>query len=143
MVDLSRIYTFSMIPLGIIFILSARDLYKSHHEYKSIIDIDPQVMRIKDGKYVNIDYIIYTQIIDQKLFKKKDNIKELMRSESLHIFEDIIRNMTYEMILNRRESIENNLQMRLDGILRKYGIGVERVALRNILKETDTLNSYM
>lgn len=32
MVDLSRIYTFSMIPLGIIFILSARDLYKSHHE---------------------------------------------------------------------------------------------------------------
>lgn len=132
-----------MIPLGILFILSAKDLFKSHHEYKPIIDIEPQVMSIKDGKYVNIDYIIYTQIIDQKLFKKKDNIKELMRSESLHIFEDIVRNMTYEMIINRRESIENNLQVQLDGKLRKYGIGVERVALRNILEENDTSNSYM
>ena len=135
MVDLSRIYTFSMIPLGILFILSAKDLFKSHHEYKPIIDIEPQVMSIKDGKYVNIDYIIYTQIIDQKLFKKKDNIKELMRSESLHIFEDIIRNMTYEMILNRRESIEDNLRVQLDGYIRKYGIGVKRVALRNVLEE--------
>lgn len=145
MADISMIYAFSLIPLGIIFILSARDLYKSHHEYKSIIDIEPQVIKIKDGKYVNIDYIIYTQITDQKLYrkKKKELTAEFMRSESLHIFEDIVRNMTYEMIINRRESIENNLQVQLDGKLRKYGIGVERVALRNILKETDTLNSYM
>ena len=121
-------------------ILSAKDLFKSHHEYKPIIDIEPQVMSIKDGKYVNIDYIIYTQIIDQKLFKKKDNIKELMRSESLHIFEDIIRNMTYEMILNRRESIEDNLRVQLDGRLRKYGIGVKRVALRNVLEENEVLD---
>lgn len=139
MVDLSRIYTFSMIPLGILFILSAKDLFKSHHGYKPIIDIEPQVMSIKDGKYVNIDYIIYTQIIDQKLFKKKDNIKELMRSGSLHIFEDIIRNMTYEMILNRRESIEDNLRVQLDGYMRKYGIGIERIALRNILEENEVL----
>ena len=104
------------------------------------IDIEPQVMSIKDGKYVNIDYIIYTQIIDQKLFKKKDNIKELMRSESLHIFEDIIRNMTYEMILNRRESIEDNLRVQLDGYIRKYGIGVKRVALRNVLEEDEVLD---
>lgn len=143
MVDLSRIYTFSMIPLGIIFILSARDLFKSNHEYKPIIDIEPQIMRIKDGKYVSIDYIIYTQITDQKLYrkKKKELTKELMRTESLHIFEGIIRNMDYEMIANRRESIENNLQVQLDGILKKYGIEVERVALRNILEETDTLIS--
>lgn len=58
MIDLSRTYVFSMIPFGILFILSARDLFKSKHEYKPIIDIEPQVMKIKDGKYVNIDYII-------------------------------------------------------------------------------------
>lgn len=63
-----------------------------------------------------------------------------MRSESLHIFEDIIRNMTYEMILNRRESIEDNLRVQLDGYIRKYGIGVKRVALRNVLEEDEVLD---
>lgn len=142
MVDLSRIYTFSMIPFGILFILSARDLFKSKHEYKPIIDIEPQVMKIKDGKYVNIDYIIYTQITDQKLYrkKKKELTAEFIRKESLHIFEDIVKNMDYEMILNRRESIENNLQVQLDNRLRKYGISVKRVALRNVLEENEVLD---
>lgn len=142
MIDLSRTYVFSMIPFGILFILSARDLFKSKHEYKPIIDIEPQVMKIKDGKYVNIDYIIYTQITDQKLYrkKKKELTAEFIRKESLHIFEDIVKNMDYEMILNRRESIENNLQVQLDNRLRKYGIGVERVALRNILEEDEVLD---
>ena len=131
-----------MIPFGILFILSARDLFKSKHEYKPIIDIEPQVMKIKDGKYVNIDYIIYTQITDQKLYrkKKKELTAEFIRKESLHIFEDIVKNMDYEMILNRRESIENNLQVQLDNRLRKYGISVKRVALRNVLEENEVLD---
>ena len=142
MIDLSRTYVFSMIPFGILFILSARDLFKSKHEYKPIIDIEPQVMNIKDGKYVNIDYIIYTQITDQKLYrkKKKELTAEFIRKESLHILEDIVKNMDYEMILNRRESIENNLQVQLDNRLRKYGIGVKRVALRNVLEENEVLD---
>ncbi len=142
MIDLSRTYVFSMIPFGILFILSARDLFKSKHEYKPIIDIEPQVMKIKDGKYVNIDYIIYTQITDQKLYrkKKKELTAEFIRKESLHIFEDIVKNMDYEMILNRRESIENNLQVQLDNRLRKYGISVKRVALRNVLEENEVLD---
>lgn len=141
MIDLSRTYVFSMIPFGILFILSARDLFKSKHEYKPIIDIEPQVMKIKDGKYVNIDYIIYTQITDQKLYrkKKKELTAEFIRKESLHIFEDIVKNMDYEMILNRRESIEDNLRVQLDGYMRKYGIGIERIALRNILEENEVL----
>ena len=142
MIDLSRTYVFSMIPFGILLILSARDLFKSKHEYKPIIDIEPQVMKIKDGKYVNIDYIIYTQITDQKLYrkKKKELTAEFIRKESLHIFEDIVKNMDYEMILNRRESIENNLQVQLDNRLRKYGISVKRVALRNVLEENEVLD---
>ena len=142
MIDLSRTYVFSMIPFGILFILSARDLFKSKHEYKPIIDIEPQVMKIKDGKYVNIDYIIYTQITDQKLYrkKKKELTAEFIRKESLHIFEDIVKNMDYEMILNRIESIENNLQVQLDNRLRKYGISVKRVALRNVLEENEVLD---
>lgn len=142
MIDLSRTYVFSMIPFGILFILSARDLFKSKHEYKPIIDIEPQVMKIKDGKYVNIDYTIYTQITDQKLYrkKKKELTAEFIRKESLHIFEDIVKNMDYEMILNRRESIENNLQVQLDNRLRKYGISVKRVALRNVLEENEVLD---
>ena len=142
MIDLSRTYVFSMIPFGILFILSARVLFKSKHEYKPIIDIEPQVMKIKDGKYVNIDYIIYTQITDQKLYrkKKKELTAEFIRKESLHIFEDIVKNMDYEMILNRRESIENNLQVQLDNRLRKYGISVKRVALRNVLEENEVLD---
>lgn len=142
MIDLSRTYVFSIIPFGILFILSARDLFKSKHEYKPIIDIEPQVMKIKDGKYVNIDYIIYTQITDQKLYrkKKKELTAEFIRKESLHIFEDIVKNMDYEMILNRRESIENNLQVQLDNRLRKYGISVKRVALRNVLEENEVLD---
>ena len=48
--------------------------------------------------------------------------------------------MTYEMILNRRESIEDNLRVQLDGYIRKYGIGVKRVALRNVLEEDEVLD---
>ena len=48
--------------------------------------------------------------------------------------------MDYEMILNRRESIENNLQVQLDNRLRKYGISVKRVALRNVLEENEVLD---
>lgn len=142
MFDLSKIYAFSMIPSGIIFILSARDLFKGHHEYNPIIDIAPQIIKIKGEKCVKIDYILYTQITDQKLYqkKKKKLTAGFMKKESLYIFEDIIRNMTYEMLINRRESIENNLQVQLDGRLRKYGIGVERVALRNILEEDEVLD---
>ena len=59
-----------------------------------------------------------------------------MRMKSLYILERIIRNMPYKTIVDQREYIENNLQTQLNDSLRKYGIGVERVALKNILEDS-------
>ena len=56
--------------------------------------------------------------------------------KSLYILERIIRNMPYKTIVDQREYIENNLQTQLNDSLRKYGIGVERVALKNILEDS-------
>lgn len=136
MINFSVIHNFIFILLSIVFILSTINPLK--HSYEPIIDIEPQIIKIKDGKYVKIDYIIYSQIIDSKLYRKKknENITKLMKVKSLCILEHIIRNMPYKTIINQRENIENNLQTQLNDSLRKYGIGVERVALKNILEDS-------
>lgn len=130
MINFSVVHNSLFILLSIIFILSTINPLK--HRYEPIIDIEPQIIKIKDGKYVKIDYIIYSQIIDSKLYRKKknENIMKLMRMKSLYILERIIRNMPYKTIVDQREYIENNLQTQLNDSLRKYGIGVERVALK-------------
>ena len=115
MINFSVVHNSLFILLSIIFILSTINPLK--HRYEPIIDIEPQIIKIKDGKYVKIDYIIYSQIIDSKLYR-------------------IIRNMPYKTIVDQREYIENNLQTQLNDSLRKYGIGVERVALKNILEDS-------
>ena len=136
MINFSVVHNSLFILLSIIFILSTINPLK--HRYEPIIDIEPQIIKIKDGKYVKIDYIIYSQIIDSKLYRKKknENIMKLMRMKSLYILERIIRNMPYKTIVDQREYIENNLQTQLNDSLRKYGIGVERVALKNILEDS-------
>ena len=135
MINFSVVHNSLFILLSIIFILSTINPLK--HRYEPIIDIEPQIIKIKDGKYVKIDYIIYSQIIDSKLYRKKknENIMKLMRMKSLYILERI-RNMPYKTIVDQREYIENNLQTQLNDSLRKYGIGVERVALKNILEDS-------
>ena len=71
MINFSVVHNSLFILLSIIFILSTINPLK--HRYEPIIDIEPQIIKIKDGKYVKIDYIIYSQIIDSKLYRKKKN----------------------------------------------------------------------
>ena len=53
MINFSVVHNSLFILLSIIFILSTINPLK--HRYEPIIDIEPQIIKIKDGKYVKID----------------------------------------------------------------------------------------
>ncbi len=100
---------------------------------EQVLDFPPQPVITEDNVTMQIDSVIYFQIVDSK--KAVYEISDLMIAiEKLTIttLRNVIGDLTLDGTLVSRTKINSELQMILDEATDKWGVKVNRVELKNI-----------
>ena len=105
---------------------------------EQVVDFPPQPVITKDNATMQIDTVIYFQIIDPKLFTYGVE-RPLVAIENLSAttLRNIIGDMTIDQTLTSRDIINSKMRTELDEATDPWGIKVNRVELKSILPPND------
>jgi regulator of protease activity HflC (stomatin/prohibitin superfamily) len=100
---------------------------------ENVVPFPPQGVITEDNLMVNIDSVIYFQIIDpvRAAYEAQDYIKAIEQL-TMTTLRNIIGGLDLEQALTSREEINQQLRVVLDEATGKWGIKVNRVELRAI-----------
>ncbi len=100
---------------------------------ENVVPFPPQGVITEDNLMVNIDSVIYFQIIDpvRAAYEAQDYIKAIEQL-TMTTLRNIIGGLDLEQTLTSREEINQKLRIVLDEATGKWGIKVNRVELRAI-----------
>lgn len=109
---------------------------------EQVIDFPPQPVITKDNATVEIDTVIYFQILDTKLYtygvERPIKAIENLATTTLR---NIIGDLTVDQTLTSREKINTEMRIALDEATDAWGIKVNRVELKSILPPIDMRQS--
>ena len=105
---------------------------------EQVIDFDPQPVITKDNVTMQIDTVIYFQIIDPKLYVYgvSNPIRALDNLTTTNI-RNIIGGMELDVALTSRNTINEAMRIDLDEATDPWGIKVKRVEIKNIMPPKD------
>ena len=129
----------STLLAGLNFIVPFLDKVKKRVSLKEkVVDFPPQPVITKDNATMQIDTVIYFQIIDPKLFTYGVE-RPLVAIENLSAttLRNIIGDMTIDQTLTSRDIINSKMRTELDEATDPWGIKVNRVELKSILPPND------
>ena len=100
---------------------------------ENVVPFPPQGVITEDNLMVNIDPVIYFQVIDpvRAAYEAQDYIKAIEQL-TMTTLRNIIGGLDLERALVSREEINTKLRIVLDGATGKWGIKVNRVELRAV-----------
>lgn len=100
---------------------------------EAVVPFPPQGVITEDNLMVNIDSVIYFQVIDpvRAAYEAQDYIKAIEQL-TMTTLRNIIGGLDLEQALTSREEINQKLRVVLDEATGKWGIKVNRVELRAI-----------
>ncbi len=100
---------------------------------ESVVPFPPQGVITEDNLMVNIDSVIYFQVIDpvRAAYEAQDYIRAIEQL-TMTTLRNIIGGLDLEQTLTSREEINQKLRLVLDEATGKWGIKVNRVELRAI-----------
>ncbi|BBI31999.1 SPFH domain-containing protein [Cohnella abietis] len=101
-------------------------------------NVPPQTVITKDNVQVQIDTIIFYQIVapDQATYGISDYVYGV-RNITTATLRQIIGNMELDETLSGRERISSNIRLALDEATEKWGVRIERVEVLDIKPPTD------
>ncbi|WP_256760692.1 SPFH domain-containing protein [Cohnella sp. WQ 127256] len=101
-------------------------------------NVPPQTVITKDNVQVQIDTIIFYQIVapDQATYGISDYVYGV-RNITTATLRQIIGNMELDETLSGREKISSNIRLALDEATEKWGVRIERVEVLDIKPPTD------
>jgi regulator of protease activity HflC (stomatin/prohibitin superfamily) len=100
---------------------------------EAVVPFPPQGVITEDNLMVNIDSVIYFQILDARraAYEAQDYIKAIEQL-TMTTLRNIIGGLDLEQTLTSREEINQKLRVVLDEATGKWGIKVNRVELRTV-----------
>ena len=100
---------------------------------EAVVPFPPQGVITEDNLMVNIDSVIYYQILDARraAYEAQDYIKAIEQL-TMTTLRNIIGGLDLEQTLTSREEINQKLRVVLDEATGKWGIKVNRVELRTV-----------
>ena len=100
---------------------------------EQVVPFPPQGVITEDNLMVNIDSVIYFQIVDpERAAYEAQSYKTAIEQLTMTTLRNIIGGMDMEAALTSREEINQKLRLVLDEATGKWGIKVNRVELRAI-----------
>ena len=109
---------------------------------EQVIDFPPQPVITKDNATVEIDTVIYFQILDTKLYTYGvERPIQAIENLATTTLRNIIGDLTVDQTLTSREKINTEMRIALDEATDAWGIKVNRVELKSILPPIDMRQS--
>ena len=109
---------------------------------EQVIDFPPQPVITRDNATVEIDTVIYFQILDTKLYTYGvERPIQAIENLSTTTLRNIIGDMTVDQTLTSRDKINAEMRRALDVATDPWGIKVNRVELKSILPPLDMRQS--
>ena len=103
---------------------------------EQVVDFPPQPVITKDNVTMQIDTVVFFQITDPKLFAYGvENPIMAIENLSATTLRNIIGDMELDETLTSREVINTKMRASLDVATDPWGIKVNRVELKNIMKD--------
>lgn len=101
---------------------------------ESVLDYDPQPVITKDNVTIQIDSIVFYQVMDSKQYTYgANNPINVMRQLTATTLRNVVGEMDLDETLTSRDVINGKITRILDEATDKWGIKVNRVELKNIL----------
>ena len=105
---------------------------------EQVIAFDRQAVITADNVGIQIDTVVYYQIIDaQKATFAVVNLLAAMEQFTVTTLRNVIGGLTLDKTLTSREAINMNMRATLDEVTENWGVRVNRVELRDILPPPD------
>lgn len=105
---------------------------------EQLIDIDPQSVITRDNVTMQVDCVIYWQVIDPiKTVYEIFNVRLGIQQLTISTIRAVIGEMDLDHTLSSREAINTKLRGVLDAATDKWGVKVIRVEVRNIIPPED------
>jgi regulator of protease activity HflC (stomatin/prohibitin superfamily) len=105
---------------------------------EQVIAFDRQAVITADNVGIQIDTVIYYQIIDaQKATFAVANLLAAMEQFTVTTLRNVIGGLTLDKTLTSREDINMKMRATLDDVTESWGVRVNRVELRDILPPPD------
>ena len=103
-----------------------------------VLDFDPQSVITKDNVTMQIDTVVYMQIVDPALFTYGAS-DPILATENLTAttLRNIIGNMDLDETLTSRDTINQQMRIVIDEATDAWGIKVIRIELKNIIPPQD------
>lgn len=109
---------------------------------EQVIDFPPQPVITKDNATVEIDTVIYFQILDTKLYTYGvERPIQAIENLATTTLRNIIGDLTVDQTLTSREKINTEMRIALDEATDAWGIKLNRVELKSILPPLDMRQS--
>ena len=107
-----------------------------------VLDFDPQSVITKDNVTMQIDTVVYMQIVDPSLFTYGAS-DPILATENLTAttLRNIIGNMDLDETLTSRDTINQQMRIVIDDATDSWGIKVMRIELKNIIPPQDIRNA--
>lgn len=105
---------------------------------EQVLDFDPQPVITKDNVTMQIDTVIYFQIVDPKLFVYGvSNPFRALDNLTTTTIRNIMGGMELDVALTSRNVINETMRIELDEATDPWGIKVKRVEIKNIMPPKD------
>ncbi len=105
---------------------------------EQLIDIDPQSVITRDNVTMQVDCVIYWQVVEPiKTVYEIYNVRVGIQQLTISTIRAVIGEMDLDHTLSSREAINTKLRGVLDAATDKWGVKVIRVEVRNIIPPED------
>ena len=105
---------------------------------EQVVDFAPQPVITKDNVTMQIDTVIYFQIVDPKLYTYGvEQPLSAIENLTATTLRNIIGDLELDQSLTSRDHINTQMRAILDEAMDPWGIKVHRVELKNIMPPTD------
>ena len=103
-----------------------------------LIDVEPQSVITRDNVTMEVDCVVYWQIVDPvKSVYEISNVKLGIQQMTISNLRSVIGELDLDHTLSGRDTINAKLRANLDSATDKWGVKVMRVEVRNIVPPED------
>jgi regulator of protease activity HflC (stomatin/prohibitin superfamily) len=119
---------------GLVFVVPLLDRVMSVDLRESFLEIPHQTSITKDNAPISIDFITFFKVVDPEAsVVQVANFAESAHNIAATTLRSVVRDITLDDVLARRDDINEVLRVKLDEVTERWGVKVTNVEIREIV----------
>jgi regulator of protease activity HflC (stomatin/prohibitin superfamily) len=123
---------------GLVFLIPFFDRGERVDMRELVLDEPPQSSITKDNALVDVDFVVYMQIVDPAAaIINVQNFLAAVRNLATTTLRSVIGDITVEEVLSKRDEINERLKVNLAAVTIRWGVQVNNIEIREITPQHD------